>query len=128
MLDQIHFGSTVGIPKVDREDIIGCINLTNPGGSATFLSIARISTRVCILDINLLPGLLILYDQTNAWRGGDWSPVLEEKQVSRKFVNMPETKRRPTLSPKPHIRARMGCCTTCNDQIRPLCLAENGAR
>lgn len=36
MFDQIHFGSTVGIPKVDREDIIGCIDLTNPGGQQPF--------------------------------------------------------------------------------------------
>lgn len=61
MLDQVYFGGTIGIPKVDREDIIGCIDLTIQVVSNLF-SIASILTRVSILDVNLLPSLLILHD------------------------------------------------------------------
>lgn len=61
MLDQIYFGGTIGIPKVDREDIIGCIDLTIQVVS-NLLYIAPILAWVSILDVNLLPSLLILHD------------------------------------------------------------------
>lgn len=61
VLDQIYFGGTIGIPKVDREDIIGCIDLTIQVVS-NLLYIAPILAWVSILDVNLLPSLLILHD------------------------------------------------------------------
>lgn len=61
MLDQIYFGGTIGIPQVNREDIIRCIDLTIQTVN-NLLSIAPILARISILDVNLLPSLLILHD------------------------------------------------------------------
>lgn len=36
--------------------------------------------------------------------------------------------RERTLSPKPHILARIGCWTTSSDQMRPSWMVDTGAR
>lgn len=76
-----------------------------------------------ILDWNLFLGLFISHDKTDTRRRSDGSPVL--------YSALEQTDgggRNRTLSPKPHILARMGCWTTCSDQIRPSWRVETGAR
>jgi hypothetical protein len=60
-----------------------------------------------LLAIDLLSGGYICYDKSNTWWRSNGSSILcscQHAGMERRLVL--------TLSPKPHMRARRGCCTT----------------
>lgn len=76
MLYQIDFVAAVGVPEVDGEDVERSVNFTSTSKSA-IRQPGNIVGRRPILDINLLFGLSISHDESNARRWGDRSSVLE---------------------------------------------------
>lgn len=54
MSDKIHFSRRVCGPQVDGKDVERCVDLIN---------------------INFLSRHGILHDQSNAWRGGNWTTI-----------------------------------------------------
>ena len=76
-------------------------------------------------DVNLLHRVGVSDHESNAWRRGYWSTVLSKFPISAAMLPLgpyherspkPKSRRKGqpryvhTLSPKPHMRARTGCC------------------
>lgn len=102
--DEIHFTGPFGVPQIDGQDV---------------------ERRVDFIDVDLLFGLGVPHNQPDAGRWRDRSTVLDDF-LSARHLSIPLWK--PTLSPNPHMRARMGCWTTCKDQMRPSWTVDTGAR
>ena len=85
-------------------------------GEGISLSVHAQAGTETLLNINFLSRHGILHDQSNAWRGGNWTTILQNP-VS--FVPLTLLRAFLTLSPNPHIRARIGCWFTSRLYIRP---------
>ena len=64
-----------------------------------------------VLAINLLASGLVHDDQSYAWWRSDGPAILQHVNEPSYRINE-WRKQQLTLSPKPHILARRGCCTT----------------
>lgn len=126
MSDEVDFAGSFSVPQVDGEDVERGVDFAvESAPEQTGIGSDRTES---LLDVNLFFRLRIIDDQTDARRRGDGSPILC-RRVSQPSRDEKDPAGRPlTLSPKPHMRARMGCCTTWSDQMRPSCLVETGAR
>lgn len=73
-----------------------------------------LSSPVCryLLNIDLSAGLNVGDDQPESWWRCKWSPVLLSPSVLRLRRRGEDHWDWVTLSPKPHMRARIGCCST----------------
>lgn len=70
--------------------------------------------RMYSLRVNLLACSQVGDNKSHAWRRSDWSSVLLTIIIGKRYIIYESDDEHGllTLSPKPHIRARMGCCAT----------------
>jgi hypothetical protein len=111
MPDEIHLVCAISIPQVDCQDVERCVDL---------------------VDINFFVGRSILHDQSDTRRRSNGSSILgvccQRKLILTMRLSSLSGGGMHTLSPKPHMRARTGCWTTCSDHIRPPWTVDTGFR
>ena len=138
MANDIDFAHTVSGPEIDLKDEVCCIDFAGTD-SQHFCPISGSIGRKDrslrawwtrtghLLDIQRLTSVRVSNAKPHTGRGCDWPPILHIRDCSalcpsfeeKQQQNFPLDQRsKLTLSPKPHMRARMGCCTIsrlCNE-------------
>lgn len=120
MPDQIDFPRPVPGPQVHRQDVERGVDFAVGIGSVSLVSPPPISVRLPprpamstrrgdSLDIDFFQGVGISHHQPDARRWCYRPSILPSAAMSERSGSGSSDSRPHTLSPNPHIRARIGC-------------------
>lgn len=128
MADKVHFLRPIRRPQVYRENIERSINFTDSFIRVSLLSMTMKTIKITkrrmnrrhgleldLLDVDLFITLCVSHNKSYARRWSYWTSILQVAVIST-FLRLHKVSACRafllTLSPKPHIRALIGCWTT----------------